>query len=371
MALADTNLNLEAFLNDLQKNNAGYLNRFRTARPSRVFTDSQQSKAPAEPITIDEDPVAIPQIVIESSTSPASSEADDGFTVVVRFSAPLPRSAPVARQPKASKSKANPPKKVVIDRPARTKSQAPRTASQASLANVSEPEDSPMEEQLQPRDRIPPLFIRDKLAWMKIIPLLEANGIGFTGARSTAIGIRVQCLSSDDHRRLTDYTQRAQHRCVKCLGDHGTADCSRRDPTVHEPQSCVLCYTQEHPANYPSSGVHRGYARMQTVQNEENHQGKLHNADVLGQMNLCALDWFVWRRRTKLLNKAPLTRAIRTLNDIAERTDLICCTLIELTKVALCIAKPQMRGLLLPVEEFCPLSPTTFRSTQNLGRIIT
>ncbi|CAH2234315.1 jg7454 [Pararge aegeria aegeria] len=69
-------------------------------------------------------------------------------------------------------------------------------------------------------------------------------------------------------------------------------------------------------------------------------------ADVLGQINLCAPDRFVWRRRrppllavprgrTNLLNKAPLTRAIRTLNDIAERTDLFCCTLTELTKVAL------------------------------------
>ncbi|CAH2218346.1 jg25960, partial [Pararge aegeria aegeria] len=41
------------------------------------------------------------------------------------------------------------------------------------------------------------------------------------------------------------------------------------------------------------------------------------------------------RGRTNLLNKAPLTRAIRTLNDIAERTDLFCCNLTELTKVAL------------------------------------
>ncbi|CAH2245970.1 jg27817 [Pararge aegeria aegeria] len=75
-------------------------------------------------------------------------------------------------------------------------------------------------------------------------------------------------------------------------------------------------------------------------------RGKLHNADVLGQINPCAPDRFVWRRRTppllavprgrtNLLNKAPLTRAIRTLNDIAERTDLFCCTLTELTKVAL------------------------------------
>ncbi|CAH2266467.1 jg23613 [Pararge aegeria aegeria] len=64
-------------------------------------------------------------------------------------------------------------------------------------------------------------------------------------------------------------------------------------------------------------------------------KGKLDNADILGQMNLCAPDRFAWRRRrlpllavprgpTNMLNKAPLTRAICSLNDIAERTDLFC-----------------------------------------------
>lgn len=41
----------------------------------------------------------------------------------------------------------------------------------------------------------------------------------------------------------------ARPRCVKCLGDHGTADCkrSRDDPT---PPSCVLCNAEGHTANY-------------------------------------------------------------------------------------------------------------------------
>lgn len=38
-------------------------------------------------------------------------------------------------------------------------------------------------------------------------------------------------------------------RCVKCLGDHGTADCARTKSTV-EPPSCVLCGTIGHTANY-------------------------------------------------------------------------------------------------------------------------
>ncbi|CAH2211045.1 jg15479 [Pararge aegeria aegeria] len=68
MALAEKDLNLEALLKDLQENNANLLNRFRTVVRPRVFTGSSQSSAPAEPITVDEDPVAIPTIVIESST---------------------------------------------------------------------------------------------------------------------------------------------------------------------------------------------------------------------------------------------------------------------------------------------------------------
>lgn len=41
----------------------------------------------------------------------------------------------------------------------------------------------------------------------------------------------------------------AQPRCVKCLGDHGTADCTRTRDTS-EPPSCVLCGASGHTANY-------------------------------------------------------------------------------------------------------------------------
>lgn len=44
----------------------------------------------------------------------------------------------------------------------------------------------------------------------------------------------------------------APHRCVKCLGDHGTSDCPRPKDTSQatEPPSCVLCGQSGHPANY-------------------------------------------------------------------------------------------------------------------------
>ncbi|KAL0808551.1 hypothetical protein ABMA28_012996 [Loxostege sticticalis] len=43
---------------------------------------------------------------------------------------------------------------------------------------------------------------------------------------------------------------RARPRCVKCLGNHGTADCDRNRATASEPPSCVLCGSLGHPANY-------------------------------------------------------------------------------------------------------------------------
>lgn len=41
----------------------------------------------------------------------------------------------------------------------------------------------------------------------------------------------------------------ARPRCVKCLGDHGTADCNRT-PESTDPPACVLCGTTGHTANY-------------------------------------------------------------------------------------------------------------------------
>ncbi|KAF9808669.1 hypothetical protein SFRURICE_019827 [Spodoptera frugiperda] len=73
-------------------------------------------------------------------------------------------------------------------------------------------------------------------------------------------------------------------------------------------------------------------------------RGKIHNPALLEELRLCVPDEYVWRRRrprllvvpcarTNLLQKAPLTRALRTLNTIADRMDLFSCTLNEFTRV--------------------------------------
>ncbi|KAJ8726030.1 hypothetical protein PYW07_000728 [Mythimna separata] len=77
-------------------------------------------------------------------------------------------------------------------------------------------------------------------------------------------------------------------------------------------------------------------------------RGKVHNADILGQVGLCVPDRYVWRRRqprllaeprtrTNLLREAPLTRALRALNHIASDTDIFHCSLSEFTMNALIV----------------------------------
>lgn len=75
-------------------------------------------------------------------------------------------------------------------------------------------------------------------------------------------------------------------------------------------------------------------------------RGKIHNADILGLVCLSVPDRYVWRRRrpqllaiprgrTNLLNEAPLTRALRTLNLVADEIDVFACTLSEFTRITL------------------------------------
>lgn len=75
-------------------------------------------------------------------------------------------------------------------------------------------------------------------------------------------------------------------------------------------------------------------------------RGKVHNPDVLQQIYFCVPDRYVERRRqpklvslprarTNLLQEAPFTRALRTLNVMAVEIDLFNCTLSEFTKIAL------------------------------------
>ncbi|CAG9128665.1 unnamed protein product [Plutella xylostella] len=74
--------------------------------------------------------------------------------------------------------------------------------------------------------------------------------------------------------------------------------------------------------------------------------GKLSNSEVLSRIGMNVPDRYVERRRrprllaapaarTHLLGRAPLTRALHTLNIIAEHIDLFSCSLSEFTRTAL------------------------------------
>lgn len=75
-------------------------------------------------------------------------------------------------------------------------------------------------------------------------------------------------------------------------------------------------------------------------------RGKEHNPGVLQCLRFSVPDRYVWRRRrppllavptarTNLLAKAPLTRGIRTVNEIQNRLDIFSCYFSELAKVTL------------------------------------
>jgi hypothetical protein len=77
-------------------------------------------------------------------------------------------------------------------------------------------------------------------------------------------------------------------------------------------------------------------------------RGKSYNSQVLSCVSVSVPDGYVWRRRrprllaaprgrTNLLGQAPMTRALRTLNVIAEKNDLFSCSLNEFAKTALLV----------------------------------
>lgn len=77
-------------------------------------------------------------------------------------------------------------------------------------------------------------------------------------------------------------------------------------------------------------------------------RGKIHNPSVLNMVGLCVPDGYVGRRRrppllrepparTNLLQHAPLTRALRTLNMVSQQIDCFNCTLSEFTRAAFCV----------------------------------
>lgn len=81
---------------------------------------------------------------------------------------------------------------------------------------------------------------------------------------------------------------------------------------------------------------------VKVLRGVESHPG------VLQRLSLCVPDRYVWRRRspplllvptarTNLLAKAPLTRAIRTINDLQTQLDVFTCCFSEFARVLLCI----------------------------------
>ncbi|KAG6446679.1 hypothetical protein O3G_MSEX004560 [Manduca sexta] len=75
-------------------------------------------------------------------------------------------------------------------------------------------------------------------------------------------------------------------------------------------------------------------------------RGKIDNPGLLEVVKFSVPDNYLGRRRrprllvvprgrTNLLNKAPITRALSTLNDVAEKIDIFLCTLSDFTKISL------------------------------------
>lgn len=361
-ATAPPHVDMQALLKDLLSNQPDYLKRFMTAGAPAPATRDTHLVFSENPLP--SDPSGLPATEIEPAprtvaprapASPASSdmEAEDdvGFTPVASKS---------QKRKLKAKNTSNPAKRIIASTaPAATAAPAP--SSQTRVEDNEGSEDSPMSEER--KEKVPPLFIREKSAWERMIPLIDTANIKFSNARSTNIGIKVQCPTSTDHRHLTAllrqenvgyhsytleeertlrvvirglpveltterikedllsqdlpvkevhrmYNSRsktpyelclvildlcpqgksifrirsvcrltglrietprnrgaigqchrcqlyghcarnchARPRCVKCLGDHGTADCQRKDKSVGQP-SCVLCQTEGHPANY-------------------------------------------------------------------------------------------------------------------------
>lgn len=78
-------------------------------------------------------------------------------------------------------------------------------------------------------------------------------------------------------------------------------------------------------------------------------RGSIQNSGILSEIGFCIPDRYVERRRrplllvvprarTNLLGRAPLTRALRTLNTVADALDLFTCTLGEFTRATYGVA---------------------------------
>ncbi|GBP44703.1 Nucleic-acid-binding protein from transposon X-element [Eumeta japonica] len=85
-----------------------------------------------------------------------------------------------------------------------------------------------------------------KAAFFKIRSVCSLSGVKAEQPRKRALP--GQCHNCQSYGHLSRYCFRSA-RCVKCLGDHGTAQCTRNKDT-DGPPACVLCKQKGHTANY-------------------------------------------------------------------------------------------------------------------------
>ncbi|GBP50545.1 Nucleic-acid-binding protein from transposon X-element [Eumeta japonica] len=85
-----------------------------------------------------------------------------------------------------------------------------------------------------------------KAAFFKIRSVCSLSGVKAEQPRKRALP--GQCHNCQSYGHSSRYCFHSA-RCVKCLGDHGTAQCTRNRDT-DGPPACVLCKQRGHTANY-------------------------------------------------------------------------------------------------------------------------
>ncbi|GBP25702.1 Nucleic-acid-binding protein from transposon X-element [Eumeta japonica] len=85
-----------------------------------------------------------------------------------------------------------------------------------------------------------------KAAFFKIRSVCSLSGVKAEQPRKRALPGQCHNCQSYGHSSRHCYHSA---RCVKCLGDHGTAQCTRNKDT-DGPPACVLCKQKGHTANY-------------------------------------------------------------------------------------------------------------------------
>ncbi|KAF9807027.1 hypothetical protein SFRURICE_011171 [Spodoptera frugiperda] len=151
--------------------------------------------------------------------------------------------------------------------------------------------------------------------------------------------IRLKKGNSNQYKILKDGQVLSGGECAE--------EYARYFQTVYNTEPPTLSAEAASSTTSPSSGYYKLEVRREVALATylfKVLRGKTHNPALLEELRLCVPDEYVWRRRrprllvvpcarTNLLQKAPLTRALRTLNTIADRMDLFSCTLNEFTRV--------------------------------------